>query len=105
MSFKTHNDQYININNTCLQGYIQARRSDLEIVFGIPAEYDPASKITTTWEIMFDTGEVATIYDWKRYAPVGYNEVIDWHIGSIERSTVEKVHAAFRAGHGLKAAA
>lgn len=105
MSFKTHNDQPIDINNTCLQGHIQATRADLEVVFGIPAEYEPGNKVTTTWEILFDTGEVATIYDWKRYAAPTSGEVVDWHIGAMERKTVEKVHAAFRVANGLKAAA
>lgn len=100
MKFRTHNDfADINSNMASLQGYIQARRCDLERVFGVPNEED-GDKITTHWKIQFLDGTVATIYDWKTDAP-GQDDVYSWHIGGHVRSAVYLVHNAYREFAGL----
>jgi hypothetical protein len=110
-NFTTHNTcaALIETNGTCLCGYINATRAQLEKVFGAPVEYDEQDgdgKVTTTWDIQFAEGTVATLYDWKRYeqgAPKD-DEVIDWHIGGRGDGSVLLIHEAFRVALGLSAA-
>jgi len=107
-TFTTHNTcaAPINTNGTSLHGYINATRKQLETVFGAPVEYgedDGDGKVTTTWDIQFVDGTVATLYDWKRDeagAPEA-DEIIDWHIGGMGIGSVPKVHEAFRVTHGM----
>ena len=63
-SFETHNDQYIDANGTCLQGYINAHYSQLVDIFGEPTESD-GYKVDAEWYIEFEDGTVGTIYNWK----------------------------------------
>jgi hypothetical protein len=107
MKFRTHNDTQIDINGTSLQGYIQATRAQLERAFGEPDEGGDEVKITTMWTLLYANGEVATIYDWKRYG-AGYpkqSELISWHIGANVKRVEAMVHDSFRAAHGLSAPA
>ena len=86
------------ITGTSLQGYVTTTRSMIEWAFGEPEEFGEGDKVTTEWDILFDDGTVATIYDWKRYemgAPET-NEVIEWHIGGNDITAVEKVLASLK---------
>lgn len=94
-------DQWIDsMNGTHLRGSIKASRRILEQVFGKPYEYDETDfmsdgKTTTEWIIEFDDGEIATIYDWKRYeqGPPALDEFITWHIGGHkDTDVVERIH-------------
>lgn len=38
-------------------------------------------KVNIEWELEDDNGNVVTIYDWKEYRKIGYDEKIEWHIG------------------------
>jgi hypothetical protein len=106
MKFKTHNDTDadIDVNFTSLQGYIQATRAQLEKVFGI-ADCQIGDRTTTEWQVQFENGTVATLYDWKEERAPGMTESYNWHIGGVDRQAVERVHDAFRAVHKFAARA
>lgn len=96
MGFTVGNAQ---INGTYLQGEIVTTRAEIEAVFGPPNyEGDPTDKVITEWDITFDDGTVATVYDWKRYdeGPVGMHESYSWHIGGASNDAVDYVLAALR---------
>jgi hypothetical protein len=38
-------------------------------------------KVNIEWELEDDNEDVVTIYDWKEYRMIGYDEKIEWHIG------------------------
>jgi hypothetical protein len=38
-------------------------------------------KVNIEWVLEDDNGNVITIYDWKEYRKIGYDEKIVWHIG------------------------
>jgi len=84
------------INGTSLQGTIRTTRAHIESVFGAPTydNGDPEDKVITEWQLTFDNGVIATIYDWKNYAKVGMNDPYDWHIGGKDYRAVEAVSAA-----------
>jgi hypothetical protein len=42
---------------------------------------DGEDKVNIEWELEDDNGNVITIYDWKEYRKIGYDEKINWHIG------------------------
>lgn len=76
-------DSEIDACGTSLQGYVRATRDELMETFGDPMHFSSEDKVTTEWKIQFDSGDVATIYDWKRYEQgrPGFGEVYEWHIG------------------------
>jgi hypothetical protein len=79
---------------SCLQGYIEATREDLESVFGTPGEGD-GYKFFFRWGIKIQTpnGEthIATIYDWKYDKIAPATEKIQWNIGGYSREAVRLV--------------
>ena len=79
------------IAGTCLQGYIEATREDLEEVFGTAGAGDDY-KFFFHWGIEFQTPNgkthIATIYDWKYDSIAPATEKIKWNIGG---SSIEAV--------------
>lgn len=93
MLFITEN---VDVVGTWLQGHIIATRRELEATFGAPAYEGEGDKVTTEWDVLFDDGTVAAIYDWKRYelgAPA-MDERITWNIGGKSYVAVERVEDA-----------
>lgn len=69
---------------------------DIENVFG-PPNYDQGSgdgKVQLEWEIKFDNGVRATIYDYKQYDYDAYNEVDYWSVGGNSASSAAEVYKA-----------
>lgn len=90
MNFTTEN---VNANGTWLQGYMEATRREIEFAFGEPCFEGEGDKTTTEWELLFEDGTVATIYDWKRYemgAPE-MDERTTWNIGGKTIAAVDRV--------------
>ena len=93
MKFTTTN---VDVNMTSLQGYILANYDTLEELLGKPTEGD-GYKIDAEWDLEFEDGTVATIYNWKdgrNYCgddgmPV--DDITDWHIGGKSQRAVELV--------------
>lgn len=102
MKFKIANDQFpIDWRGTSLQGYIQATRRQMVKVFGAPQVSDD-SDIKLSWEVQFENGAIARIYDWREKTPVGLDgEIYAWRIGALGVSAVALVHDAFREAHHL----
>jgi hypothetical protein len=83
MTFRTHNDLYVDINNTSLRGYIHATYAELVETFGAPTTGDD-DKTDVEWHLRFHDGTVATIYNWKNgpaYGGPPVQELTDWNIG------------------------
>jgi hypothetical protein len=85
-NFKTHNDN-IDWEGGSLQGYIDASYKDLKKVFGNPSEDFDNYKCDAEWNVKFDDGTYATIYnykDGKNYCGkdgIPKTKIRDWHIG------------------------
>ena len=98
IGFSTENVDIYKNGGTSLQGYVTSTRRGLESTFGKPCYEGEGDKTTTEWEILFDDGTVATIYDWKRYelgAPA-MDECIEWNIGGQDAVAVRRVSNAIR---------
>jgi hypothetical protein len=86
----------VDINGTSLQGYINANYFDLVTLFGEPCDGD-GYKVDAEWDIEFDDGTIATIYNYKNghnYCggngmPVG--SMTDWNVGGFTQDAVHKV--------------
>ena len=84
--FKTHHDIEINIDDTHLQGSILCSFSKLRKIFNEPMDGD-GCKTDAEWRILFDSGHVATIYNWKNgYAHLGEDglnkaDIVEWNVG------------------------
>lgn len=66
---------------TSLRGYtITTSRAELEEIFGQPTEIDD-SKTTIEWDIRFEDGTIAAIYDWKLDTTPDYYEELEFNVG------------------------
>jgi hypothetical protein len=86
----------LRINGTSLKGYITATYEELVAVFGQPThgpDDREGDKVTCEWQLLFEDGTYATIYDWKTdYTPMGAYE---WHIGGKSFASVLRVTETF----------
>jgi hypothetical protein len=99
MNFTTHNTAEIDINGSCLQGEITAGYAELVSLFGRPHDGD-GYKVDAEWDVRFEDGTVATIYNWKNgknyYGEDGTptEQITDWHVGGDHKRCVDKVQIA-----------
>jgi hypothetical protein len=92
----------VEIGGTHGQGSIIATREEMMKTFGAPTycEWDSGDKTTIEWDVKFNDGTIATIYDWKRcyYGeendPIGLFEEFEWNIGGNSEKAVEAVRMA-----------
>lgn len=80
----------VDVIGTSYQGSIDTTFGNLVEVFGDPTyvDYDHDAKINIEWELLFDDGTVATIYNYKDYdggAEAASGCVYHWHIGGFSR--------------------
>lgn len=79
-------------NGTSLQGHIVASYDELVKVFGEP-DYGPngteGDKVTCEWDIMFNDGTLATIYDWKEEETPMHET--QWNVGGKSKQAVWNV--------------
>lgn len=47
-------------------------------------------KVNFEWELETESGKVFTIYDWKEYRSIGWDEEIEFHIGGMNRDSCEE---------------
>ena len=93
----TKND--VEISGTHRQGEIVTTREQLIKTFGAPSycDWDSGDKITIEWEMRFNDGTIATIYDYKRIEcgeeaePIDLFEEFEWNIGGNCSEAVQKV--------------
>lgn len=96
MEFKTHNEGRIETGGTSLVGEITAPYSKLVKAFGEPTESD-GYKSDAEWEVEFEDGTVATIYNWKNgknymgSSGTPTERIIHWHIGGFSSDAKYKV--------------
>jgi hypothetical protein len=88
MKFVTHNDKDIQIGGTCGRGSITCDYKTLVHTFGAPGTNFDDFKSDAEWDIEFENGVIATIYNWKN--GINYcgledgtpTELItDWNVG------------------------
>lgn len=97
MKFK----QASSYNGSHLQGYVDVGYDQLVATFGEPHSDGDGYKVQAEWELEFEDGTVATIYDWKQgdnyngpgegISPQG---IRDWHIGGFCKLAVTRVREA-----------
>jgi len=97
MEFKTHNDKlYIDTDGTHLQGKVIVDYPLLKKLFGKPTPSDE-DKSDAEWEVEFEDGVVATIYnykDGKNYKGkegIATTKLTNWHIGGKDQKAVDNV--------------
>lgn len=99
MEFTTHNAEQIDVNGTHLQGYLDAKYTELLAVFGEPFGGD-GYKVDAEWVIRFEGGAIATIYNWKNgknycgAEGLPVEQIDHWHIGGNSRKVVDMVQIA-----------
>lgn len=100
-NFLTHNDKDdIQTVGTSLSGYIDITYDELVEKLGEPHQSD-GYKVDAEWDLEFEDGTVATIYNYKTgknyLGDEGYDtdEITDWHIGGAGEKSVEKVQELF----------
>ena len=101
MNYVTHNQKEgLNPDGTYLMGYIDIEYAKLVSLLGEPTDAD-GHKVDAQWEIQFEDGLVATIYNWKNGKNykgdegLEVTEIIDWHIGGLKKEVVDRVHQIF----------
>ena len=96
--FKTHNDGIdwkVSIG-TGLLDYLTIPYDIIVKTFGEPGESD-GYKVDAEWEIEFEDGNVATIYNYKSgknylgEKGIPTKDIKEWHIGGRKRSVVKDV--------------
>lgn len=97
MQYVTHNqDNQIDINGSCLQGSVDCDYKTLVKLFGKPGKVDKY-KVDAKWDIKFQDGTIATIYNYKDGKNYCGNEgtpktkIRDWHIGGFSNKAVELI--------------
>jgi hypothetical protein len=70
---------------------VRASVDELIKVIGEPTyeSNDGEDKVNIEWELEDDNEDVVTIYDWKEYRKIGYDEQIEWHIGGMSRDITD----------------
>lgn len=95
MKYKTHNqDDLINVTGTFLLTTINLPFNQIAAALGDPIRFNADQgdgKVRIEWDIKFQDGEVATIYDWKEYKRRP-EDVTDWHIGGRSFEVVQRVY-------------
>jgi len=70
---------------------IKSSVSTLTKILGEPhySGNDGNDKTNFEWQMETDNGDVFTVYDWKEYRPLNESEIIEWHIGGINKNITE----------------
>ena len=101
MKFVTHNQSNIDVSGTHLQGHINVEYSVLKKIFGKPTLGDEY-KTDAEWEILFEDGTVATIYNWKNGKNyLGRNgtaktKITHWNVGGNSKEVVERIQEVLK---------
>ena len=70
---------------------VRASVNELTKIIGEPTyeSNDGEDKVNIEWELEDDNEDVVTIYDWKEYRKIGYDEKIEWHIGGMSKNITD----------------
>tara|TARA_R110002110_G_C13124518_1_gene688224 strand:- start:277 stop:636 length:360 start_codon:yes stop_codon:yes gene_type:complete len=99
--YTTHNDEPINIDGTHRQGYIDCTYHQLTRLFGAPDpdQLNNGYKVDWEWNLTFDDGTIATIYNWKNgpnyCGKDGLHEtqIHTWNVGGFTKQAVRNVES------------
>jgi hypothetical protein len=99
MCFITHNDRFIDINNTHKKGDLIADYNSIIQKFGKPSLCFDDIKSDYEWQIEFSDGLVAAIYDYKigiNYCGEDEGEILtegehSWSIGGSDPRVVKRI--------------
>ena len=92
LEVQTHNDGNINVNGTCLQGYVHGPGQKLVEQFGEPLLGYPDDKVEYEWNLLVesDSGYVpVTIYAWKNYGEKSFDQLTLWHVGGKNKEVLD----------------
>ena len=93
------NSENVNVNGTSLMGAVEVTYKQLVKTFGKETYgLSGDQKCECNWELLFNDGTVATIYDWKvnkkycgKTEGISKSKNTDWHIGGNSPKAVELV--------------
>ena len=95
MDFKTHNDIEISASGGLLD-YVDVSYDKLLRTFGAPHDGDEY-KVDAEWDIQFEDGRVATIYNYKNGKNYlgrqgkSVENIYEWHIGGNDKSVIKDI--------------
>ena len=101
INYQTHNDVIIKISGTSFLGDIGLDYYDIVSRLGRPQDGD-GYKVDAEWNIEFDDGTVATLYNWKNgrnYCGedgLDLHQIDEWHIGGFEKDAVDRIYELFK---------
>ena len=89
LEVQTHNDGNINVNGTCLQGYLNdTQGQQLVEKFGEPLLGYPEDKVEFEWNLLIE-GEPITIYSWKIYGQKSFEQIRVWNVGGKNKQVLD----------------
>lgn len=101
MKFKTHNDKDISVGGTHRQGQIITTYRDIVNTFGKPSKDYDDYKSDAEWNIEFENGMVATLYNYKnginylgRKEGIPKTKITEWNIGGVDKTVVSLIQLA-----------
>ena len=89
-------------SGTSLQEYIDISYDDLVNVLGEPHSDGDGYKTDAEWDLLFEDGTIATIYNYKTgknylgAEGVSLKEERDWHIGGFDKDSVMCIKLIFK---------
>lgn len=99
MNYTTHNQGFVYIEGSHLIGTITAKYQELVDLFGQPHGSD-GYKSDAEWNVRFEDGTVAAIYNWKdgkNYCGeqgIPTEQITHWHIGGVSSAATDRVQIA-----------
>jgi len=103
LEVQTHNDGNIDVNGTCLQGYVHGPGQKLVEQFGEPLLGYPDDKVEYEWNLEVE-GKPITIYAWKNYGELSFDQLTLWHVGGKNKEVLDilrELGVNARGDHGL----
>ncbi len=97
--YKTHNDGELPFPDGGLVGEVKASFDRLVGLFGPPGPGSSDHKTDVEWDILFDDGTMAWVYNWKNgRAYLGDagklpSQITSWHVGGKGLKCLEHVQA------------
>ena len=89
LEVQTHNDGNINVNGTCLQGYLNdTQGQQLVEKFGEPLLGYPEDKVEFEWNLLIE-GKPITIYSWKNYGQKSFEQIRVWNVGGKNKQVLD----------------
>ena len=96
MKFVTHNQQKIKTGGTFLVDHIECSYQSLVDIFGEPHKGDEY-KTDACWDIEFEDGTVASIYNYKtgknylEEEGLPVEEITHWHVAGYNRKAIDNL--------------